>query len=460
VTSVRQSVLPAISAILIGGALAHSGVRVEDTCILGALPLRDRGSEPQPASFSVAPDGRFLAFSSSARLLPADTNDRSDIYVFDFVTALLTIETMLPDGTPSNGDRVRPRISADGRSVVFESVGRLVSRTLGVTSQVLLRDRRLRTTRMLSVSRAEEPGNGYSGNAAISADGRVVAFESAATNLMTERDANGTGTDVYVVVLASGEVSRANVDEAGRQAAEGSSFSPAISDDGRFVAFTSSTSLDSNETAPSETPTRSAAARPRNLSVFVRDLQRHTIRRVGRRLDAGPANGSSYLPAISGDGRYVAFAWHASDWTSADEKDHPQVYLYDLETSATTLVSRSADGRVGNGPSTNPAVSRMGRFIAFQSEASDLVCAKGCPPSEADINLVSDVFLFDRDRGVMTRISTDADGGWMQRSGSPVLDGNADVIAFSSRAIPLMTVIAAVISICSSGVVVAAHGTR
>ena len=88
-------------------------------------------------------------------------------------------------------------------------------------------------------------------------------------------------------------------------------------------------------------------------------------------------NGASYLPAISGDGRWLAFVSNASDLAPGDRNDVSDIYLRDLVTSTTRLVS-GAGGRAGDGGSTSPALSHNGRFVAFQSEASDLVCRHRC----------------------------------------------------------------------------------
>jgi Tol biopolymer transport system component len=265
----------------------------------------------------------------------------------------------------------------------------------------------------------------------------VVAFQSSATNLVPDLDANGVVTDVYLVDLATDEIVRPSVNSYGTQPSEGASFSPGLSADGRVVVFTSKAPLDRGDlTARSCTQPTQRPPTPRChgvAHVFVRDLERRTTRRVSHRVDGGEPNGPTYLPAISGDGRYVAFVSDATDLVSGDKNRVPDIYLYDRETSMTSLISRSATGGTPNGGSTNPAISGSGRFIAFQSEASDLVCARRCMPARRDINLVWDVFLLDRATGMMTRVSADPEIGWMEPSGAPALDATGDVLAFSSR---------------------------
>ena len=176
--------------------------------------------------------------------------------------------------------------------------------------KIVLRDRRLGTIRMLSVNDNGAPGDHASSNAVRSADGRMAAFESAATNLVAGTDVNGPARDVYVVLLANGAISRASVDVGALQQ-EGASFSPAISADGRYVAFTSVAKLNEFSSAPGHARTSG----PHTLlrQVFVRDPPRGITRRVSRRADGREPNGGSFLPSISGDGRWVAFVSNATD---------------------------------------------------------------------------------------------------------------------------------------------------
>ena len=116
-----------------------------------------------------------------------------------------------------------------------------------------------------------------------------------------------------------------------------------------------------------------------------------------------------------------------------DRNRSSDVFIVDTRTGAIELVSRSAGGGSANGASVHPALSGDGRFVAFQSTASDLICKDRCGGADEDINLLWDVFLFDRNAAVMTRISADAAGSWMEASAGPALDAAATVIAFSSR---------------------------
>jgi hypothetical protein len=129
----------------------------------------------------------------------------------------------------------------------------------------------------------------------------------------------------------------------------------------------------------------------------------------------------------------VGFVSDATDLAKGDSNEVSDIYLHDLETTNTMLASRAADGGASDGPSTRPALSQTGRFVGFQSEASNLVCKSKCPPYQMDINLVFDAFIFDRDGRRVVRISSDADAGWIEASGLPALDPGGGLAVFSSR---------------------------
>jgi Tol biopolymer transport system component len=384
-------------------------------------PQRDALSSPlDPPSASVSADGRFVAFASYARLAPADTNGSRDIYVLDRTSRRVTVEIPPADGRAPTGDGGFPGISGDGRYVVFELTREADGRRPFPHTEVILRDRWTGTTRIVSAGATGEAPDGWSRNPAISADGRIVVFGSVATNVAAGSDANGAGEDVHVFDVATGSVRRVSLDNASGQAPVGASFTPSVSADGRYVAFTSTAPLDGD---------RAARRLPQ---VYVRDRQLNVTMRASAAAASGLPNGASSHPAISGDGRYVAFVSDATNLVPGDRNRAADVFLYDTHLGTTTLVSRSANGGAANGASGNPAIARDGRFVAFQSEASDLICARRCPAPSEDINLVWDVFVLDRQTGQMTCVSTDPAEGWMESSRGPAIDAAGRVLAFSS----------------------------
>jgi Tol biopolymer transport system component len=366
-----------------------------------------------------ANDGRYIAFTSDVRLSPADTNGYPDIYVLDRTTRDVTLETPTAGGF-SNPDHAWPHLSGDGRLLVYETSGR----SPGAPRIIVLRDRWNQTSR--TIERAGEPPNGSCRYGNISADGRTVVFTSAATNLVDGPDANGTAEDVYRFDVLSGTLTRVSVGADGRQLAAGSSFAPTISADGRYVAFSSTAPLDGVAAAPLPHGSRPL------VNVYVRDVMQSVTKRVSARPDGALPNGSSYDAAINGDGRWVAYVSDASDLVRDDGNRAADIFLFDGKTRTSELVSRSESGGSANGASTHPAMSTAGTVLTFQSDASDLTCARRCPPAARDINLVADIFTFDRRTRLLRRVSTGR-ASWAEPSIGPALDGIGSVIAFSSR---------------------------
>lgn len=364
---------------------------------------------------AVSADGRFVAFTSNARLAPDDQNTVTDIYVLDRATGSVSLET--PSEGEHSGSASAPQLSASGRFLVYEALADLP----GVPARtVLLRDRVAGGTRPLP--RAATPQSG-SRSPRISSAGDRVAFASSATDLVDGVDANGSAEDVYLFDVPSERYERVSVDARGRQRAAGSSFGPAISADGRYVAFSSS--------APLEDPTRDG--QKTLVNIYLRDTVKRTTARISVATSGGMANGSSYDPSISADGRYVAFVSDATNLVKArDGNRAPDVFVRDTVRNTTQLVSRRVSGGTANGPSTQPHISEDGGTIVFQSDASDMVCGGRCALADRDINLVSDIFACDRTSGAIRRISRGT-SPWMEPSVGPATDASGTVVAFSSR---------------------------
>ncbi len=165
----------------------------------------------------------------------------------------------------------------------------------------------------------------------------------------------------------------------------------------------------------------------------MRDTARNITSRVSRGSNGKDPNGPSSWPSISDDGRHVAFVSEATNLVRGDRNGQADIFLHDMSTGATELVSRRPDGKAANGASSVPAISGDGRTVAFQSFASDLTCAKDCHPGEQDINLLWDVFVHDRSSGATVRASVEESGMWMELSHAPSLDGAGRVLVFASR---------------------------
>jgi Tol biopolymer transport system component len=385
------------------------------------------------ASTDVSADGRFVAFASLDRLDPADVNTLEDIYVLDRPADTVRLESATASGAAANGSSHEPRLSGDGRFLVFSTVAANLAgasvETVG--AQVVRRDRTTGTTTLVSRTPTRVPGNGWSGHADISDDGRYVVFESRATNLVAGSDANSSGSDIYLFDAADGSIARISVSASGEQLAWGQSSTPAISGSGRFVTFSSTALLEA-----------SARLRPdaRLRNVYLRDLSIGQTRRISATQSGGVPNGASYYPAISADGRRVAFVSIATD-LEGNPRGRPRehVYLYDADDGRLRLLSRAAAGGSADGDSRQPAVSGDGRYVAFSSDASNLWCPFPCragrAQDHADLNLVSDVYRIDTVTGAVDRVSGGeaANEPWWRASAGPAIDASGRVIAFSSR---------------------------
>jgi Ca2+-binding RTX toxin-like protein len=220
-------------------------------------------------------------------------------------------------------------------------------------------------TTLVSVGSSGEQGNLDSSYASITADGRYVAFSSAADNLV-EGDTNGV-VDVFVRDLQKGTTERVSVDNNGnqqndQQQRDGSTFCGLqISSDGRYVAFSSA----ADNLVPNDT---NAAC-----DVFVRDLQEGTTERVSVDDSGGQANGDSWEPSISADGRYVAFHHGPDDLAGNDPNERYDVYVRDLQERTTKRVSVDSSGNPINGGSYDASISAEGRYVAFTSDGNILV---------------------------------------------------------------------------------------
>jgi len=396
-----------------GAAVSHSTV-MDFVTVARADPYARPSDVP---AASVSADGRFVAFVTNARLATGDRNTASDIYVLDRLTGSVSLET--PVTGEHSGSASAPELSASGRFLVYEAQ----ADTAGMLVRaIMLRDRLAGVTRALPGTLATQGG---SRSAQISSAGDRVAFSSSATALVDGADANGPGEDVYLFDVPSARYERVSVDDRGRQRAAGTSFGPAISSDGRYVAFSSNARLDDSSI---ESEKRSAL-----VNVYLRDTVRATTLLISVGARGRLANGSSYDPSISADGRYVAFVSDATNLVKErDVNRAADVFIRDTVRNVTQLVSRRATGGTANGPSTQPRISADGQIVIFQSEASDMVCAERCAMADRDINLVTDIFACDRTSGAVRRISRGA-APWMEPSIGPATDASGTVVAFSSR---------------------------
>lgn len=311
---------------------------------------------------------------------------------------------------PSNQAASLPSVSADGRYVAYSAYGSNIAEndTNGV-SDVFVLDRATGLQRRVSVATGGGQGDGDSRAPSISADGNFVAFESFATNLVAG-DTNNR-RDIFVRDIAAGTTVRANVAANGDQS-NGDSRTPSISGNGRVVAFVSgSSSLVGGQIGISE--------------VLVKDLSNGSILRAVED-DTVPNAVAQDFPVISDDGRYVAYSSSAANLVDSDDNFRADIFVFDV--SARSLVRVSALGNTdGNSASLNPAISGDGRYVVFQTGATNLV--------PGDTNSAEDVLRWDRSGNSLTRISVAAGGAQASgRSFKPSISRDGNFVTFYSRA--------------------------
>lgn len=450
--------------------------RVAGSTELVSIAVGGGGANADCAVPGVSDDGRFVIWASAAsNLIVGDGNNRSDVFVRDRQSGT-TVRTSVADAgaAEANGDSTGPRLSGDGRYAVFVSAATNLVPANGSGTQVFVRDLVGNHTVLASAGGVGVPGDAAATAAAISGDGRFVAFESAATNLVAG-DGNGA-IDVFVKDTSTGSIERISRSTAD---AEGNadSTSPSISADGRRVMFTSLADQlvagDGNGVSDVFLRDRQAGTTVRlsvddagieglaasssgalsapggsavfqsdatNLvvgdsngvtDVFVRDLGAGQTRRISVADAAGPfpaiPDRASAGVDLATAATRVAFGSRASNLVTDDANAAADAFVRDLPGGANALISRTAGGAVGNADSSSPVLSADGRYAVFASSASNLVAGDG--------NGASDVFLVDRQTGQISRVSRSVGGGDANgASDSPTISRDGSTIAFASTA--------------------------
>ena len=377
------------------------------------------GSQADDGSFwlAISADGRFVTFDSLAtNLVEDDTNDTYDVFVFDRESDAIERVSVAGDGSEANFPSYGPSISADGQYVAFHSyASNLVPDDTNMWQDVFVYDRQGDTIERVSLALDGSEANNHSLWASVSADGRHVAFESRASNLVPS-DVNAR-TDIFVHDWQLDTVDAVSLASYGPQGNDDSDH-PAISADGRYVAFSSRASNlvpdDNND----------------EYDVFIQDRVTDKIERVSIAADGSEGDaesGYAQPPSISADGRYVAFASNATNLVPEDENYFTDVFVYDREEDAIERVSLAHDGAEGNWYSSFPSISADGRYVAFQSVASNLVPDDG--------NGAYDIFVFDRETGALQRLSLDSNGSDSNNQSSyPSISADGRYVAFQSLA--------------------------
>ena len=382
---------------------------------LGGVPGNSYSYYP-----SLSADGRFVGFASGAtNLIVGDTNGTDDGFLRNREDGRTLRPTLSSSETQANGPSYLPLVSGSGRFVAFVSeASNLVSGDTNGVGDVFLRDRKPpQTTRRVSVSSAGVQGDGESGGfgSAISANGRWIAFASAASNLVPG-DTNGE-PDIFLHDAANGTTTRVSVATGGTQA-NGDSFLPALSANGRYIVFTSDASnLVANDANGA-------------LDIFLHDRTTQVTSRVSLGAGGVQANGMSHFGAISADARYVAFDSDATNLIPGGSSLR-NVYARDRVTGKVTRLSVSLPGSRTEGGGSQPVISADGRYVAFQSDARNLV--------PGDTNGRTDIFVCDRQTGIITRVNLGPGGAQANdNSQNAAISANGAYVAFMSYATNLI----------------------
>jgi subtilisin family serine protease/Tol biopolymer transport system component len=357
------------STLVAGDANSTFDIFVTDrrTGVIERVSVSDTGEGGDDFSLSpaITPDGRFVGFNSAAtNLVPGDSNGFGDAFVHDRQTGKTVRVSVGVDGAEPNGPSFAPELSADGRFAVFDSdASNLVAGDDNGTGDVFVHDLQTGETLLVSARPDGSPADAYSAESTISDDGRYVAFHSSSDGL-TEGDSDGL-TDVFVRDLQTGGTKRVDGIRPGENR------EPVISGDGATVAF------------------RNSSAPTWLAQTYVHDLETgETQALVDRDREGNLLDGYIEAPSLSTDGRTVAFQSNATNLVEGDLQSWGyDVFVKDLDTGELSLVSGAPGGAFGNDWSVLPAISGDGRFVAFQSEADNLVAD--------DTNHFSDVFVHD-----------------------------------------------------------------
>ena len=410
----RSRIVVLFLGVVVGSPATAQVTRIVSVDSAEAL-ANDWSSEP-----SISADGRYVAFQSTAtNLVPGDTNGVTDVFVRDLVAGTTEIVSVDSSGVIGNNDSRYPSISADGRYVAFQSYAtNLIPSDAYFDYDVYLHDRVTGTTEKVNLrSNGAQTVSGRSFEPSISGDGRYVAFHSSAFDLVAG-DLNDV-EDVFVRDRVAGTTERVSVSTAGVEG-DFDSFRPEITPDGRFVGFSSfATTLVANDSNQGD--------------AFLHDRLTGTTEKMSVASDGSPALGQSSLGGLSADGRFVTFSSTAANLVANDTNNRTDAFLRDRLLETTRRVSVNTGEGEGQDFSIPTSISADGRFVVMQSLARNLMPGDG--------NGAMDIFVRDRVHDTTERVSLDSDGAQaIGGSFEAVISADGRWVAFSSFANNLFTV--------------------
>jgi Tol biopolymer transport system component len=345
--------------------------RLDDlTLCVSVTPTGAVGDEASQGSV-ISSDGRYVAFQSFAgNLVPEDADHRPDVFVRDLEAGAAELVSIGEDGEQLTGDCWLCTMTADGRYVLFQT---------GACEVLFARDRELGVTERVSWHENGDP-NGHAWGNDITPDGRFVLFRSEESYVLSDTN---SCRDVFVRDRILGTVERVSIGTDGEEGDQPAGGVASISNDGRYVAFSS----DASTLVPGDTN----GCR----DVFLRDRELGTTTRISLDAEGNQLDADSGGPTISGDGRYVAFHSEAEGVVPSHTPVSTDIFVWDRQTDTTELASISTAGEPADDGSWASSISEAGRFVVFTSSATNLV--------PGDTNEHCDVFI--RDRGPFSDVT-------------------------------------------------------
>ena len=364
------------------------------------VPLLTNGDSYMIVSCFELDDDTKYAGSLSV-ILPDPTKPKANLNIYMIPSQLECIPPQPPvhrqksvkqitiglNGEPPNGSSSYPSMSADGKRIVFHSeASNLTEGDTNNSFDVFLYDALSEQLKLISISNEGTQSNGASTNPKISADGRFVMFQSGATNLSSTATANGI-KNLYLYDVTNDSLSLFTKNQAGEQA-NGNSYDFELSADGNYITFTSEATNLTGDDYANNTP-----------RIFLLDRSSNHISLITKPVSSEPVTRPSSNPDITRDGRFIVFRSFSSNLTTDDSNGQYDIFLHDRESGVTKKISKHRDGTQGNSNSSNPRFSEDGQFVFFISNASTLV--------DSDTNNLSDIFKFSIEQNSLSRVLID-----------------------------------------------------
>jgi Tol biopolymer transport system component len=408
--------IPAALAASLLAATAHAALAAGTTqrVSVSSAGGQSRGSCSDPA---LSRTGQLVAFDCDpAADIVVGSGGGGDVYLRDRQAATTTLVSVGTGGAPSDDESLAPKISADGRVVAFESFAtNLVAGDTNSARDVFVRDLKAGTTVRASVGLRGRQGGRDSVLSAISGNGRFVAFDTFANNL--------SGSAHFELMVRDLQLGRTTLESVGTDGRPGDGDTErlaSISGDGRFLAFASEAG---NLVATDRNPAR---------DVFLRDRQTGRTVLVSVAADGGPANDGSDAPFVSDDGSIVAFSSFASNLVPGDTNGATDAFVRDMKAGRTTRISLGVGGKQANSRTFVTGLSADGRRVLLSSDATNLVAG--------DTDGVRDDFVFDRVAGTITRVSLGRTGAQPNHDidGGEAISADGGTVAFATGATNLV----------------------